>query len=55
MKKKFPPYIKYCGTVSFDKTTEVLKEYFALVFPTRFYTEGIPGTIIDAFASGLCF
>lgn len=53
MKKKFPPYIKYCGTVSFDKTTEVLKEYFALVFPTRFYTEGIPGTIIDAFASGL--
>ena len=53
MKKKFPPYIKYCGTVSFDKKTEVLKEYFALVFPTRFYTEGIPGTIIDAFASGL--
>lgn len=40
IKKKFPPYIKYCGTVSFDKTTEALKEYFALVFPTRFYTGG---------------
>ena len=53
MEKEFPFYIKYCGTVPFDKSTEVLKGYFALVFPTRFYTEGIPGTIIDAFASGL--
>ena len=32
---------------------EVLKDYFALLFPTRFYTEGIPGTILDAYAAGL--
>lgn len=32
---------------------ETLKNYFALVFPTLFYTEGIPGTIIDAYAAGL--
>lgn len=51
MIKKFPDYIRYCGTVPFDKSTEALKNYFALVFPTRFYTEGIPGTIIDAYAS----
>jgi glycosyltransferase involved in cell wall biosynthesis len=23
------------------------------LFPTRFYTEGIPGTIIDAYAAGI--
>lgn len=24
-----------------------------LIFPTRFYTEGIPGTIIDGYAAGI--
>ena len=32
---------------------DVLKNYFALLFPTQFYTEGIPGTIIDAYAAGV--
>jgi hypothetical protein len=31
----------------------VLKDYFALLFPTHFYTEGIPGTVIDAYAAGI--
>ncbi len=53
LKKSFPEYIKYGGLVPFDKSVEVLKDYFALLFPTRFYTEGIPGTILDAFAAGL--
>lgn len=48
-----PEYIKYCGVVDFDKSVDVLKRYYALVFPTLFYTEGIPGTIIDAYAAGL--
>ena len=48
-----PDYIQYCGSVEFDKTVEVLKTYYALIFPTEFYTEGIPGTIIDAYASGV--
>lgn len=48
-----PEYIKYCGAVDFDKSVEVLKKYFALIFPTKFYTEGIPGTIIDAYAAGV--
>lgn len=48
-----PDYIKYCGFVSYNESVDVLKKYFMLVFPTRFYTEGIPGTIIDAFASGV--
>lgn len=51
--EKFPPYISYKGCVPFNESTNTLKHYFALLFPTRFYTEGIPGTIIDAYASAL--
>lgn len=51
--KDAPKYIKYKGVVDFDKTTEVLKGYFLLLFPTQFYTEGIPGTIIDAYSAGV--
>ena len=53
LQKAFPKYVKYGGTVPYDKSVEVLKDYFALLFPTRCYTEGIPGTIIDAYAAGL--
>ena len=53
LKKTFPNYIRYCGSVPYNKSTDTLKKYYALVFPTNFYTEGIPGTIIDAYASGI--
>lgn len=53
MQKTFPDYIKYCGLVSFEKTTEVLKKYYALLFPTYYSGEGFAGTIIDAFAAGI--
>ena len=53
LKKTFPEYVHYCGLVPFDKSVDVLKNYFALLFPTKFYTEGIPGTIIDAYAAGV--
>ena len=49
----FPKTVCYCGVVDFDKSTETLKRYNCLLFPTRFYTEGIPGTIIDAYAAGI--
>lgn len=49
----FPEYIRYRGLVDFSGGVDVLKNYFALLFPTRFYTEGIPGTIIDAYAAGV--
>ena len=53
LKSSFPEYVTYGGLVPFDKSVEVLKNYFALLFPTRFYTEGIPGTFIDAYAAGV--
>ena len=49
----FPDEIQYCGLVPYEKSVGVIKEYFALLFPTKFYTEGIPGTIIDAYAAGV--
>lgn len=49
----FPEYIRYGGLVPYDKSVEVLKDYYALLFPTHFYTEGIPGTMIDAYAAGV--
>lgn len=49
----FPEEICYRGAVPFDGSVAVLKDYFALLFPTRFHTEGIPGTIIDAYAAGV--
>ena len=49
----FPEYIKYKGNIDFDKSVETIKNYYALLFPTHFYTEGIPGTIIDSYASGV--
>lgn len=51
--KDFPSYISYKGLVKYDDSVDVIKEYFALLFPTKFRTEGIPGTIIDAYAAGV--
>lgn len=44
---------RYCGSVPSDTSVEVLTPYFALLFPTRFFTEGMPGTIIDAMFAGI--
>ena len=53
LKMTFPEYVKYIGIVDYDKSVDVLKDYFALLFPTKFYTEGIPGTLIDTYAAGV--
>ncbi|MBE6326051.1 MAG: glycosyltransferase [Bacteroidales bacterium] len=53
LQKKFPKYIRYCGCVDASKSTEILREYDALLFPTRFPTEGLPGTLIDGYSAGL--
>ena len=53
LQKSFPDYVCYKGSVNANESVDVLKNYFALLFPTHFYTEGIPGTILDGYASGL--
>ena len=45
--------VTYKGIIDYNYCTNILKKYCFLLFPTRYRTEGIPGTIIDAYASGL--
>lgn len=45
--------VKYKGVVDSYKSVEVVSKYDLLLFPTRFSTEGLPGTIIDAFSAGI--
>lgn len=53
LEEKLPTYIKYKGLVDFDKTTQVLKDYFMLLFPTYYDGEGFAGTLIDTMAAGV--
>ena len=48
-----PDYINYCGMVQSNQSTEVLKDAFALLFPTFYEGEGFAGTLIDAMAAGV--
>jgi glycosyltransferase involved in cell wall biosynthesis len=45
--------IKYGGVIDYDKASDELRKYYMLLFPTTFYGEGFPGTIIDAYSSGV--
>ena len=51
--KQFDGEIRYCGSIDADKSVTVLKQYFALLFPTYYEGEGFAGTIIDAFSAGI--
>ena len=53
IEKAFGDSISYKGTIPYENSVSVLKHYFLLLFPTKFFTEGIPGTIIDAFFAGV--
>lgn len=53
LESSFTREIQYKGCVDFEKSVETLRKYYLLLFPTQFPMEGIPGTIIDAYAAGL--
>ena len=53
MQKTFPAYIKYCGMVEPNQSIETIRDYFGVAFPTHYYTEGVPGTLIDACMAGV--
>ena len=45
-------FIKYKGTVRPSESVETIEQYDLLLLPTKYKTEGIPGTIIDAYYAG---
>lgn len=51
--RNVPGYINYKGLVPYDETTKIIKNYFALLFPTYYDGEGFAGTLIDALAAGV--
>jgi len=46
-------FVEYKGVANYNQTVDVLKNYFALLFPTYFHGEGFAGCIIDAFFAGI--
>lgn len=53
LQKRFPREIRYCGVIPAKESTKVLQNYDLQVFPTRYSTEGIPGSIIDSYFAGV--
>lgn len=45
--------VLYMGVSNPNESVDILKFYYVLLFPTVFEGEGFPGTLIDAFSSGL--
>lgn len=53
LKSTFTDSVTYGGCVPPSQSTEVLKDCFALLFPTYYVGEGFAGTVIDAFSAGV--
>jgi glycosyltransferase involved in cell wall biosynthesis len=45
--------INYRGIVDYNKTVEVLSDYFVMLFPTYYHGEGFPGNVVDAYNAAL--
>ena len=58
-KKEFEEKLKshnlvfYKGIIQPINIQSVLKKYDLMLFPTKYYTEGFPGSILDAYISGI--
>lgn len=53
LQKQVPSFVRYGGIVAFEKSATVLKDYFTMLFPTYYASEGYPNAVVDAFAAGL--
>lgn len=45
--------VRYCGKVEPENIHIILSQYDIMLLPTQYYTEGFPGSILDAFISGI--
>lgn len=45
--------VRYMGCVPYTESVAALSDSFMLLFPSTYYGEGLPGTIIDAFSAGV--
>lgn len=49
----FNDLIKYRGVINPSDSVDTLKKYDLQLFPTRYSTEGIPGSILDGYFAGV--
>ncbi|MBS6375002.1 MAG: glycosyltransferase [Erysipelotrichaceae bacterium] len=46
-------FINYKGVYDFQKASEIISHYYMHILPTKYPTEGFPGSILDAFCAGV--
>lgn len=46
-------FVAYKGVAQQSDIPKILEKYDAMLFPTHYPTEGIPGSVIDAYISGI--
>lgn len=46
-------FAEYKGTLQPKEIHETLSKYDVMLLPTHFYTEGLPGSLVDAYISGI--
>lgn len=46
-------FVDYSGALQPNEIYETLCQYDCMLLPTHFYTEGLPGSIVDAYISGI--
>ena len=50
---KLYPFMKYYGVLQPAEIHQTLSQYDVMLLPTHYYTEGLPGSIVDAYISGI--
>lgn len=45
--------VRYMGVLQQDEVTEKMVNYDVMLLPTTIYTEGFPGTVLDAYIAGI--
>lgn len=46
-------FVEYRGPLEPKEIYEALSQYDVMLLPTHFYTEGLPGSVVDAYISGI--
>src|SRR5690606_22762376 len=45
--------VRYKGILQQEQIYETLEQYDLMLFPTKYFTEGFPGSILDAYIAGI--
>lgn len=46
-------FVNYCGTLDPSLVSQTISKYDLLLLPTRYFTEGFPGSILDSYVAGI--